>query len=259
MASIELNQKLPSHPKIKRLTRTLGFEVPKDIPQAIGHVCMFWLWCYEYAGNNGSLAGMDAQDIADAAGWTGDPTVFANAMVEHRFIDMDEDGIMWVHNWQRNIGRLIDSRDKERERNRVKQQRRRDRERAAKAAGDPEPAAEAKTEFGLDPEWVKIVKCYESNIGMIPCGRSGDMLVSYMEDLSADVVCKAIEVTNEANPSNPWQYLKKILDKWVDQNINTVEKAEAYNLDLKRRIEAGKKQKQSLDAEGPPSVPKVFY
>lgn len=254
MACIELNQKLPSHPKIKRLTRTLGFEVPGDIPQTVGHMSMFWLWCYEYAGSNGSLEGMDAQDISDAAGWTGDPALFANALIEHRFIDVDETGVMWVHNWQKNIGKLIDAREKERQRNRVKQQRRRDREKEAKAA---EP--EAGTEFGLDAEWVKVVKCYEANIGLIPCGRSGEMLVSYYDDLGADVLCKAIEVTNEANPNNPWPYLKKILDKWVEKEINSVEKADAYIKDLKRQLDAAKAAKTGAAPEAPPPVPKVFY
>ena len=49
VAWIELHQQLPTHPKTKRLTRALGLEVPKDIPQVVGHLCMFWLWCLEYA------------------------------------------------------------------------------------------------------------------------------------------------------------------------------------------------------------------
>ncbi len=33
---------------------------------------MFWLWCMDFA-IDGSLERMAAQDIADAAGWLGDP------------------------------------------------------------------------------------------------------------------------------------------------------------------------------------------
>lgn len=267
MAWIELHQQLPTHPKTKRLVRALGLTVPQDIPQVVGHLCMFWLWCIDYA-IDGSLKSMSEQDIADAAGWYGDPETFFNAMLSERFIDINEDGECIVHDWDDYIGRLIDYRAKERKRNAEKQRRHRQRLKeqktgtekaeglpAAGATGDPFDIS------GIDPEWLKIVSCYERNIGLVPYGTAGDILASFYEDLGADVVCKAIEVTNTANANNPWKYLQAVLNKWVEQGINTIEKAEAYTKDLERRLKEDKQRRASQSAEpkGPPAIIGDFY
>lgn len=107
--------------------------------------------------------------------------------------------------------------------------------------GDSAPS-EPPTDM-IDPEWRKVVCCYESNIGLMPMGTSGELMVSFYEDLGSDVVCKAIETTNKAQPRNPWQYLMAVLNKWVDLNIDTVEKAEAYTKDLERQIGEAKRYK----------------
>ena len=190
MAWIELHQSLTTHKKTRRLARALGLGVPQGIPQTIGHLCLFWLWCVD-GTEDGSLADLDAQDIADAAGWTGDPDVFMEAMIASEFIERSPEGLA-IHDWNDYIGRLISFREKERERNRLKSQRHRDREKAKKLAAAAEAQPEEPVSHmeldGIDPEWLKVVKAYEANIGMIPTGTAGEMLVSYMEDLTADVV-----------------------------------------------------------------------
>lgn len=260
MAWIELHQSLTTHKKTRRLARALGLGVPEGIPQTIGHLCMFWLWCVD-GTDNGSLEDFYAQDIADAAGWTGDADVFLAAMVDTGFIDRGPDGLE-IHDWDDYIGRLITYREKERERNRKKSQRHRERVKAKKLESEAPDAADATEEADaqtlIDPEWMKVVKCYESNIGMVPIGASGEMLVSYMDDLGADVVCKAIEVTNKANANNPFKYLKAVLDKWAELNIKTVEQAEAYCKDLERRLRKAKMQKQP-EANEPPAISGDFY
>ena len=269
MAWIELHQKLPAHPKTKRLVRALGLKVPQDIPQVVGHLCMFWLWCIDYA-IDGSLESMSAQDIADAAGWYGDPELFLRAMVDEHFVDVDEDGSHVVHDWDDYIGRLIDYRAKERKRNAEKQRRHRQRLKEQKEQQEepiepevpptPEQPANPFDISGIDPEWLRVIRCYEENIGRAPCGTSGEILASYYDDLGADIVCTAIKATNQAAPDNPWRYLNAILNKWLEQGVDTVEKAEALSKDLERRISNAKKRRENKNvANEPPAIQGDFY
>lgn len=265
MAWIELHQQLPAHPKTKRLARALKLSVPEDIPLVVGHLCMFWLWCVDYA-IDGSLTKMQPQDIADAAGFRGEPDDFLEAMVEAEFIDRDEDAELYVHDWDDYIGKLLLFRQKERTRNRDKQARYRERKKQAEAAeakaaqpADEETDGAAFDISGIDKEWLKVVKAYETNIGQLPYGTSADMLVSFYEDLGVDIVCKAIDITNTASPDNPWQYLRAVLNKWADQGINTIEKADAYTKDLERKLAKVKRGKGIPAENEPPAIAGDFY
>ena len=259
MAWIELHQSLTTHKKTRRLARALGLGVPQGIPQTIGHLCLFWLWCVD-GTEDGSLADLDAQDIADAAGWMGDPDVFLDAMIASDFIEKTSDGLE-IHDWKDYIGRLLEQRKETREKERLRKQKYRERKRLEAADAEPEAASEVDAALGvIDPEWLKVVKAYEANIGMIPTGTAGEMLVSYVKDLTADVVVEAIVVTNKAQASNPWKYLKAVLDKWADIGITTVEQAQAYCKDLERRIKQARKQKQpAAAANEPPAITGEFY
>lgn len=280
MAWVPLHQTLPTHRKTRKLTRALGLKVPQDIPQVVGHLCIFWLWCIDNTPN-GDLSAMDAFDISDAAGWAGDAEAFFSAMLDSGFIDSAEgDMPIRVHDWEQYIGRYVDrmeqfriKQEKERERNRVKQQNRRERLRAAQEeaeqaarretpTGDERPMKgdDSERTFGVDPEWLKVAQCYGRNIGMLPIGTSLEMLVSYYEDLGAEVVCKAIEETNKDSPSNPWQYLKSILNEWAEKGIDTPEKADAYSNDRKRiRDEAKRRKEGKKNGNEPPAITGKFY
>ena len=260
MAWIELHQSLTTHKKTRRLARALGLGVPEGIPQTIGHLCLFWLWCVD-GTEDGSLADLDAQDIADAAGWTGDAEVFTEAMIATGFIERGPGGLE-IHDWDDYIGRLIEQRKDAREKERLRKQKYRERKRqeATEAQSEPDEPVSQVVADGIDPEWLKVVKAYEANIGMIPIGTAGEMLVSYKEDLTADVVVKAIEITNKAQAANPWKYLKAILDKWAELHIDTVDKADAYCKDLERRLKQAKRQKQpAAAANEPPAITGDFY
>jgi DnaD/phage-associated family protein len=108
---------------------------------------------------------------------------------------------------------------------------------------------------------LKVLKCYEHNIGLVPNGTSGEILSSFYDDLGAEVMCKAIEITNKAQPDHPWKYLNSILNKWIELKIDTPEKADAYNKDLERRLENAKKKRGSAndDTSGPPAIIGDFY
>lgn len=123
----------------------------------------------------------------------------------------------------------------------------------------PQPELDCST---IDPEWRKVVCCYENNIGLMPIGTSGEIMVSFYEDLGADVVCKAIETTNKAQPRSPWQYLLAVLNKWVENGIDTVEKANAYAKDLERQIGEAKAFKAGAAAKAAKERPAIdgdFY
>lgn len=115
-----------------------------------------------------------------------------------------------------------------------------------------EPDAETKRimDTAVDPQWIKVVREYEANIGMMPTGRACEMLMSYVADLTGDVVCMAIRVTSEAQPSNKWTYLRKILNSWAETKVDTVEKAQ-------REIDTRKQKKQG--GTEPPAIIGKFY
>ena len=254
MAWIELHQSLTTHKKTRRLARKLGLGVPEGIPQTIGHLCLFWLWCVD-GTEDGSLEGLDAQDIADATGWTGEAETFLDAMIEAEFIEKKEDGRLEIHDWNDYIGKLIKSREESREKERLRKQKYRQQRRT-------EPEEDYSFELNpedIDPEWLKVVKAYESNIGLIPIGQAGDDLQGYFEKLGADIVCEAIRVTNKAQAGNPWKYLNAVLKKWIETGIDTLDKAIAYTKDLERRIEQAKKKQQKETANEPPAITGKFY
>ena len=90
-----------------------------------------------------------------------------------------------------------------------------------------ESNADALSIDGIDPEWRRVVLAYEQNIGMIPMGTMGETIMSYYEDLGADVMLEAIKATNMQHPDNPHRFLLAILKRWVDMNVDTPEKAQA--------------------------------
>jgi len=256
MAWIELHQSLITHKKTRRLTRKLGLEYPAELPETIGHLCLFWLWCVD-GTENGDLTDLDAQDIADAAGWTGDPETFFGAMKETGFIE-DVDGKVMIHDWRDYIGKLLERREESREKER---NRKRDYRQRMKAKQTENPTEDYSLELdmdSIDPEWLKVVQCYEHNIGLIPNGSALDELQQSMDKLGADVICEAIVITNKAQADNPWKYLRKIMLTWEEKGIDTLEKAQAYTKDLARRLESAKKRRQP-EASEPPAISGSFY
>lgn len=133
MAWIELHQTLPTHRKIKKLKRLLKIKTP----QAVGHVVMLWLWSIDNAPD-GDLSPADAEDIAEAAEWTGNAEKFASALVEAGFIDDD----LHLHDWGEYAGRLMDQREERRKKERDRKAQYRAKKRAEKEdtpdAGPPD-------------------------------------------------------------------------------------------------------------------------
>ena len=87
----------------------------------------------------------------------------------------------------------------------------------------------------IDPDWKMVAEAYQREIGMLPMGTALDVLTSYVDDLGGDVVCKAIEITNQKTPDNPHQFLIAILKNFEKNGIDSREKVEAYLKDRERR------------------------
>ena len=101
MAYVQLHEELPEHPKTKRAARLLGV----SRPTIVGHLTFLWNWCLRYA-QDGDLSLYEPADIADAAGWEGDPAAFIEALLDCGpgdscgFLERDETGALLVHDWE---------------------------------------------------------------------------------------------------------------------------------------------------------------
>lgn len=79
------------HPKTVKLQRRIG---------AGGLVALLQLWTWAAQNRpDGSLSGMDGEDIAIAAGWTDSTETLIGALVDMRFLDGAE-GSYSLHGWQ---------------------------------------------------------------------------------------------------------------------------------------------------------------
>ena len=63
---------------------------------AVGLLHCLWWWCIDYAPD-GDLSRYDAEDIAIACEWEGDPDTLVSMLVETGFLD--DDGVLQVHDW----------------------------------------------------------------------------------------------------------------------------------------------------------------
>ena len=117
MAWIELHQTLPTNKKTLRLKKILKIKTP----QAIGHLCLLWLWALDNA-EDGDLSIFSDDEVSEVSGWAGKPETFVAALIEAGFLDEDRH----IHHWEEYAGALIDKREVTREQNKIRQQARRD-------------------------------------------------------------------------------------------------------------------------------------
>lgn len=110
MAWIELHQELPGHHKTRRLARGLGI----SRAQAVGHLACLWMWALDHAGDDGDLSRFADDDLAEEAGWPGEPGEFMSALREAGFVDGSV-----IHDWPDYAGRLIAQRQANRDRART--------------------------------------------------------------------------------------------------------------------------------------------
>jgi len=77
--------------KTRKLIRELGDH---------GAVCMIRLWSYVALHHpKGMMNGMTADDLEDAAGWTGERGAFSAYALRMRWVDQVQDGHLSIHDW----------------------------------------------------------------------------------------------------------------------------------------------------------------
>jgi len=118
LAWIESHQSLPGHPKTRRCARKLGV----SIPTMVGLLHMLWYWAMDYA-QDGDLTKFEHDDIADAMQWDGDADQLVSVLIDARFLDQDDNGLV-IHDWFDYAGRLIEKREQNNERKRRSREKR---------------------------------------------------------------------------------------------------------------------------------------
>lgn len=121
------------------------------------------------------------------------------------------------------------------------------------------PAEVGKIEaVGTDSEWVRMVKAYETNLGLFPTGATAEKMVDYYNEMGADTMIIAIEHTNKKQPDKPALYLMKVLQKWSEKGITTPQKANAAIIDFERKTASRNKKEQEEQPENP-AIRAKFY
>lgn len=101
MPWIQSHDTLPQHPKTRRAARLAGVSVV----EMIGHLHLLWWWSLAVAPD-GDLSRFEAEDLADAAMFTGDAETFLRALTDCGPGDSSGflDG-MKLHDWAEYGGR----------------------------------------------------------------------------------------------------------------------------------------------------------
>ncbi len=82
-------------------------------------------------------------------------------------------------------------------------------------------------------EYGQVVVAYEENIGLYPIGATDEILHDHYLAMGKDPLIYAIELTNQAHPDNPRQYLLAILRRWKERGVKSLQQAKALNLEQK--------------------------
>jgi len=92
-SDIRISVCFPSHTKTKKLKRILGSE---------GVLSLITLWTYAAQNRpDGTLTGMDLDDISIAADWSGDEKEFIDALIKIGWVEK-RDGVYILHDWEEN-------------------------------------------------------------------------------------------------------------------------------------------------------------
>lgn len=117
---IELHQEMPRHPKTLALAQAL--KVSRH--EAVGILADLWTWGLSCAGDDGSLKAVTDMGIAMAVDWpTRKAKALADSLVSVGWLDRDEEGGYFLHDWDDYTGRLNDLRQIKRQQSRERQKR----------------------------------------------------------------------------------------------------------------------------------------
>lgn len=112
-----------------------------------------------------------------------------------------------------------------------------------------EEETRAREDDYLNSDWVRFVKLYEENIGMMPFGGYGlEELEFYFKEFGYDVIDVAVRATASKHPDNPKRYLFAILKNWLGAEVKTASQAKANIEEHERTMNARKKATSSGSA-----------
>ena len=267
MAWIELHQSLPGHRKTMRLKRILKI----GQAQAIGHLCMLWLWCLDNCPD-GDLSSLLDCEIAEAAGYDKKPEDFTAALRESGFLDENNQ----VHDWYSYAGKLIEKREQNANRMRERRARAEHVQRTCSARADnvhekctatvPNRTVPNRTQpnssssggdapdwnpFGAAPEAPPdTVESYLSaNLPPLTRGNIDELTAIEEAGMQPDAIRYAVDQA-AAQGKRTWAYVKGILRRWEQAGIFTAgaaKAAEEQRDTAKARAAPGRASQPALD------------
>lgn len=248
MAWIELHQSLPGHRKTMRLKRILKI----GQAQAIGHLCMLWLWCLDNCPD-GDLSELMDCEIAEAAGYDKRPEDFTAALRSAGFVDVNSH----VHDWYSYAGKLIEKRKEDAERKRTSRTQKASRDADVQRTSSGHPAdvqrmssvtvpnrtvpnrtqPNSSSSGGDAPDWNPFgavpetppdtVESYLSaNLPPLTRGNIDELTAIKDAGMQPDAIRYAVDQA-AAQGKRTWAYVKGILRRWEQAGIFTAGAAKA--------------------------------
>lgn len=157
------------------------------------------------------------------------------------------DGMFWSESFKR---RQIEAEEKSARRSesatKAVQARWSRRREEGKPQQEKPPESATRPPESTDEGWLCFEQAYEKQIGLIPRDKL-DALSDYYDALGEDVLMLALEQTVKAKPAKPAPFMIAILQRWVEDGVDSLQKAKAAVMDHDRAVE----QKQGKVLERP--------
>lgn len=241
MAWIELHQGVRDNKKTMRLAKLLCVSKVASV----GHLVFLWLWALDNC-QDGDLSKLTDDEIADAAGWEGDPKLFVDSLKTAGWIDK---GTTELHDWFEYAGKLIAQREIQREQTNERVKRYRDKVKKGKtnecnadvtrsSNGDvtlcnaptvPNPTVHIEEEDDKRAREGKVFQFFNKNIGMITPFQS-ETISQHLEDgIEPEMITAVLQ--DSLGKDDSWSWIKKVLNNSIAQNIKTLEQYESKKVE----------------------------
>ena len=260
---IQVYSNLAEHPKIYALVDRLGL---RRNYEAVGIVVSLWLWAAKNAPN-GDLSGYSERTIAAAVGISRKKqNELCKSLLETGWLDLDENGALWIHNWSRYAGRLMEIVYKNREQMKIRSRRYRSKRletqenfhleseasRSNHALTEQDRTEPNITNSLCPPEspsssWSKK-ELFELCQPRLTLSDSAlEELLELSQGMEAAVLHRALDIAQD-NGKLVWGYVKGILKNWQSAGIGTlaqVEQREQRRREERSSAAAGGSSQQS--------------
>lgn len=250
---IQVYSNLPEHPKIYALVDRLGL---RRNYEAVGIVVSLWLWAVKNAPD-GDLSGFPERAIAAAVGAGGKKEKeLCKALADTGWLDLDENGALWIHNWSRYAGRLMEIMAKNRSQTKVRSQRYREKHLITKEKLNLESETSRVTHAltGQDrtehnrkesvcPPLASSSSWSKKSLFELcqPVCTLSETALEELLELSAGmeeaVLRRALDIAQDSGKPM-WGYIRGILKNWQSEGIRTIDQVDQRE---KRRQEGRKK------------------